>query len=269
VTTLAVSPCPNDTFIVHALVHGLVPSPSPVEISYDDIDVLNHRAEQAGPDLVKVSFGAVPWLLEDYQLLPSGGALGRGCGPLVVVRPGPVDLDRAVIAIPGERTTAYLLLRLWLQGRTARVRVMPFDQIMPAVARKEVDAGLIIHESRFTYPQHGLVELVDLGAFWEEQTGLPIPLGGVLARRGLDRAAWTEAVRASVEHAWADPEDPGLLAYIAEHAREMDPHVQRQHIDLYVTEFSRDLGAEGYAAIRELLDTAAQAGLVPFVDLDR
>jgi 1,4-dihydroxy-6-naphthoate synthase len=262
-TSLAVSPCPNDAFLVHALAHGLVPTPTPVEMSYADIDVLNQRAVAEEPDIVKVSFGALPWLLGTYRLLDAGAALGRGCGPLVVVRPGRAALDRGVIAIPGERTTAYLLLRLWLQDRQSSVRVMPFDQIMPAVTRGEVDAGLIIHESRFTFPSFGLEQLVDLGEWWEETTGLPIPLGCLVARRSLDHAAWEAAVRASVEHAWARPDDPGLLAYVASLAAEMDVAVQRQHIALYVTEFSRTLGAEGHTAITTLLERAAAAGLVP------
>ena len=260
--TLGISPCPNDTFAFAGLVHGTVGGPV-VRTSYADIDVLNGQAAAGALDVVKVSYGALPWLLEDYALLPSGGALGRGCGPLVLTRPGGegLDLAGATVAVPGLRTTAYLLLRLWA-ARVGRVEVMPFDQVMPAVRDGRADAGLVIHESRFTYPAYGLVQRVDLGDWWESETGLPIPLGAILARRDLaDRAGLARAVRASVEASWADP--ASVQDYVAAHAQEMDPTVQAQHIALYVNGFTADLGEEGYAATRGLLERAAAAGLVP------
>jgi 1,4-dihydroxy-6-naphthoate synthase len=211
---------------------------------------------------VKVSYAALPWLLDRYTLLPSGGALGRGCGPLVLTRGGVPDLDGRTVAVPSERSTAFLLFRLWASGqRPSRIDVVPFASIMPAVRDGSYDAGLVIHEARFTYPSYGLTALVDLGAWWESDTGLPIPLGAILAARDLDAAALTRVVRASVEHAWAHPS--ASAAYVAEHADEMSPEVQRQHIDLYVNEFTRDLGDEGYAAASALLDRAFAAGLTP------
>jgi 1,4-dihydroxy-6-naphthoate synthase len=254
--SLAISPCPNDTFVFSAWVHGQVPGPA-VEVTFADIDVCNRTARSY--DVVKVSYAALPALLDDYALLPCGGALGHGVGPLVLARTADQPLEGAVIAVPGEQTTAYLLLRLWRKG--FRVEVMPFEQIMPAVRDGAVDAGLVIHESRFTYPSYGLVCLQDLGSWWEETTGLPIPLGAIVARRALDTASLAATVRASVAHAWADP--AASAGFVAEHAQEMDPVVCQQHIDLYVNEFTADLGDAGYAAVEALLTRAVAEGLVP------
>jgi 1,4-dihydroxy-6-naphthoate synthase len=254
--TLGISPCPNDTFAFHGLVHGLVPGAPQVEVTYADIDVCNGYAQRGELDIVKVSYGALPWLLGEYRLLPTGGALGRGCGPLVLTRPDEAgnpraDLRGATIAVPGQETTAYLLFRLWAQDKgVGEVRVLPFEKIMPAVAAGEVDAGLVIHESRFTYPGYGLVHA--------------IPLGAILIRRSLgeEDARYAEAaIRSSVELAWSDPE--ATRGYVREHAQEMDDDVTRQHIELYVNDFTHDLGEEGYAAIEELLGRAEAAGLVP------
>ncbi|MDQ2751259.1 MAG: 1,4-dihydroxy-6-naphthoate synthase [Actinomycetota bacterium] len=259
---LAFSPCPNDTFVFHAWTHGLVPAAPPVEVTFADIDVTNRAAERGDFDVVKVSYGALPWLLDHYTLLPAGGALGRGCGPLVLTREPLPDLDGRTVAVPSERSTAYLLLRLWAAGqRPARIDVLPFAAIMPAVRDGRYDAGLVIHEARFTYPSYGLRALVDLGEWWESDTGLPIPLGAILARKSLDADAITRVIRASVEYAWAKP--GACAAYVAAHADEMSPEVQQQHIDLYVNDFTRDLGEEGYTAAEALLAHALAAGLTP------
>ena len=249
--SLGISPCPNDTFTFDALVHGRVDGAPSVETSYADIDVLNQRAQRGELDIVKVSYGALPWLLDDYALLTSGGALGRGCGPLLLTLPDTnLDLTTARVAVPGLRTTAYLLFRLWARWSGAaeigEITVLPFEQIMPAVQAGTVDAGLVIHESRFTYPGYGLVQHVDLGEAWEQQTGLAIPLGAILARRSLGAERIAEIsgwIRDSVEQAWKDPATSA--DYIAAHAQEMDPDVQAQHIALYVNEFTRTLGSEG------------------------
>lgn len=258
VLSLGISPCPNDTFAFSALIHGQVPGPE-VAVTFADIDVCNSLAVEHALDVVKVSYAALPELLDHYALLPTGGALGHGVGPLVVARSHDQPLEGARIAVPGERTTAYLLLRLWRKGFA--VDVMPFEQIMPAVRDGRVDAGLVIHESRFTYPSYGLVCLQDLGEWWEPETGLPIPLGAIVARRSLDLPALTTAIRASVKHAFAYPD--ASAAFVAAHSQEMDPAVCRQHIELYVNEFSVDLGDAGYAAVRALLGRAVDAGLVP------
>ncbi|HEX5597508.1 MAG TPA: 1,4-dihydroxy-6-naphthoate synthase [Micromonosporaceae bacterium] len=269
--SLAISPCPNDTFVFHALVHGLVPGAPAMKVTYADVDVTNTAAERGAFDLVKVSYGALPWLLDDYHLLPCGGALGRGCGPLVLLRDGEqkADLRGATVAVPSERSTAYLLFRLWAADRPpARIEVVPFHKIMPGVAAGRYDAGLVIHEARFTYPRYGLSALADLGQWWETETGLPIPLGAILARRGMvDPAAATEWIRSSVRHAWANPE--GTREYVLAHAQEMEPDVVDRHIGLYVNEFTADLGEEGLAAVDALLKRSAAAGLTPQISSSR
>jgi 1,4-dihydroxy-6-naphthoate synthase len=233
-----------------------------MDVTFADIDITNTAAERGDFDVVKVSYAALPWLLDQYALLPSGGALGRGCGPLVLTRGDASSLDGRTVAVPSERSTAYLLFRLWAAGqRPARIDVVPFTEIMPAVRDGRYDAGLVIHEARFTYPSYGLTALADLGEWWERDTGFPIPLGAILARRALDVPALARAARASVEYAWADP--AASAVYVAANADEMSPDVQQQHIALYVNEFTRDLGEEGYAAAAALLDRAHQAGLTP------
>ncbi|NUT36096.1 MAG: 1,4-dihydroxy-6-naphthoate synthase [Hamadaea sp.] len=258
---IAFSPCPNDTFVFHALVHGLVPGAPTFDVTYADVDVTNTAALDGRFDLVKVSYAALPWLLDQYELLPCGGALGRGCGPLVLTKTGSVD--GGVVAVPGERTTAYLLMRLWAEQtgqRPARIEVVPFHEIMPGVAAGMWDAGLVIHEARFTYQRYGLRQVVDLGEWWEGDTGSPIPLGAILAKRGaVDPRQATEWIRASVRHAWAHPE--ASRDYVLAHAQEMEPAVVDQHIALYVNEFTEDLGDAGHAAVRQLLERSAKAGL--------
>lgn len=261
---LAFSPCPNDTFVFHALVHGLVPGAPAFDVRYADVDVTNTAAASGAFDLVKVSYAALPWLLGEYELLPCGGALGRGCGPLVLTRDTPIgSLEGRRVAVPGDRTTAYLLMRLWSeQAPPALVTVVPFAEIMPAVAAGRFDAGLVIHEARFTYARYGLRAMADLGEWWEASTGLPIPLGAMLARRGaVDPVAATGWIRASVRRAWADP--AASREYVLAHAQEMEPEVVDQHIALYVNEFTESLGVEGYRAIDTLLGRAAAQGLTP------
>ncbi|MHB1344169.1 MAG: 1,4-dihydroxy-6-naphthoate synthase [Thermoleophilia bacterium] len=272
--TLAYSPCPNDTYIFHAWVHGLVPDAPPVREVLEDIDMLNAMALRGEPHVVKVSFHAFAHLRDRYALLHAGGALGRGCGPLVVVRPdsplrltngsGPARLLAGCrVAIPGTLTTAAMLLRLYAPD-VGEQMVMPFDTILAAVERGDVDAGLIIHESRFTYQKHGLRRLVDLGEWWEGSTGFPIPLGGIAVRRdlGIEVAGRVDrTIRRSLELARDDPD--ASSAYIQRHAQEMDPDVCREHIALYVNDFSLDYGREGEAAIRHLLSLAEEAGTAP------
>ncbi|MFI6156143.1 1,4-dihydroxy-6-naphthoate synthase [Kitasatospora sp. NPDC051170] len=272
--SIAYSPCPNDTFVFHAWAHGLVPGADAPEVTFADIDVTNGLAERGELDVLKISYGALPWVLDEYALLPCGGALGRGCGPLVLTRPGterPEDLAGKVVAVPSERSTAYLLFRLWaakaVPGGFGEIVVLPFHEIMPAVRDGRVDAGLVIHEARFTYQRYGLNSLADMGEAWERETGLPIPLGAIVARRSLGAerlGALADAVRASVRQAWADPS--ASREYVMAHAQEMDPDVADQHIGLYVTEFTEDLGEEGYEAVRALLTRAAAEGLVPPLD---
>ncbi|TBL80791.1 1,4-dihydroxy-6-naphthoate synthase [Paenibacillus thalictri] len=273
---IAFSPCPNDTFVFHAWVHGLVPGAPKLDVMYADIDITNNLAANGtGPEVLKISYAALPWVLNDYALLPCGGALGRGCGPLVLTRGGltaaqdPGVLSGRRVAVPSERSTAYLLFRLWaaeqVPGGVGEIVVMPFHEIMPAVRDGKIDAGLVIHEARFTYPSYGLSLLTDLGSWWESSTGLPIPLGAIIARRSLDLSAIAAWTKASVDYAWAHPE--ASRDYVMSHAQEMDPTVAKAHIDLYVNEFTGNLGESGYGAVTALLSRAAQEGLTPEFDL--
>lgn len=266
----AFSPCPNDTFVFHAWAHGLLTGAPALEVTLADIDVTNNWLTAGTHDLMKISYAALPFALEaGWTLLRAGGALGRGCGPLLLTREGEFEADAAWlagrrVAVPSERSTAYLLFRLWAASRVPRpvdIVVLPFEQIMPAVAAGKVDAGLVIHEARFTYPQYALSAMLDLGQWWESDTGLPIPLGAIVARADLDAEALTGWTRQSVEYAWANPS--ASSDFVQRHAQEMDDQVQQQHIALYVNEFTRSLDRDGLEAARVLLDRAAQHGLVP------
>ncbi|MET9764632.1 1,4-dihydroxy-6-naphthoate synthase [Streptomyces sp. NPDC006372] len=265
---IAYSPCPNDTFVFDALAHGRVPGAPALDVTFADIDITNGMAERGEFDVLKVSYAVLPYVLDDYALLPCGGALGRGCGPLVLTREADVDLAGRTVAVPSEKSTAYLLFRLWaadtVDGGVGEIVVMPFHEIMPAVRDGKVDAGLVIHEARFTYRNYGLHKLADMGEHWEDTTGLPIPLGAIIAKRSLGEQKLrllADSVRTSVRAAWDDPEVS--RPYVMEHAQEMDPAVADQHIGLYVNEFTADLGEDGYAAVRGLLTRAAAEGLVP------
>jgi 1,4-dihydroxy-6-naphthoate synthase len=264
--SLAYSPCPNDTYIFAALTNGLLPGAPSVTVVLDDVEALNRAAREARHELTKVSYGAIPYLLDSYRILRAGGALGRGCGPLVVAKTAR-DLASfgadAVFAIPGRMTTAYLLLRLAL-GREPDVKVLRFDAIVEAVAAGEVDAGLIIHESRFTYANAGLACVTDLGDWWESATGNPIPLGAILIRRDIDDEAAhgiDAAIRQSLH--FARTREPEIIDYVRAHAFEMDDAVMRAHIGLYVNEYSDDVGPAGIAAVNDLFARAAAAALIP------
>jgi 1,4-dihydroxy-6-naphthoate synthase len=266
--TLAYSPCPNDTFIFAAWTNGYLAGRPPVEVVLDDVETLNRAALEGRHVLTKVSYGAIPSLVSGYRILRAGGALGRGCGPLVVARPGfagslaeiPADTR---FAIPGRMTTAYLLLRLAL-GREPDAIEMRFDRIVDAVAAGTVDCGLIIHESRFTYAAAGLASVADLGEWWEGVSGRPIPLGAILVRRDVapgDALEINAAIRASL--AFARRREPEIAGYVRAHAFEMDSAVMRAHIDLYVNAYSDDVGEDGIAAVEELFARAGAAALIP------
>ncbi len=259
--TFGFSPCPNDTFAFHALVHDLVDAPFRVRPVLLDIEELNRFAQDGELELTKLSVGALPSVAGGYSMLRSGAALGHGCGPLVVARDART-LDEAVagrLAIPGLQTTAFLLLRL-LAGEPADAVELRFDRILDAVASGDADAGLIIHESRFTYHEHGLVAVADLGELWEASTSLPVPLATICARTDLDEKLRSEAesaIRRSVEYAFAHPE--ASADYVRAHSQELSPEVCRQHIELYVNEFSIDIGDDGLAAIQALAERAPAA----------
>ena len=264
--TLGFSPCPNDTYIFNALVHGRVEPRQGTfaEPLLEDVETLNAWALYGRLDVSKISFHALGHVLDRYTLLRTGAALGRGCGPLLITGAAATGrIEDWRIAIPGQYTTAALLLRLYRPG-CRKLTVMRFDSIMEAIAAGEVDGGVIIHESRFTYQEHDLRCVQDLGAWWEETTGLPIPLGCIVARRTLPPGLCTEieqAIGASVR--WADAHPDEGWDYIRCHAQEMVEGVMRSHINLYVNHFSRDLGDEGLRAVRELLRRGAEAGVFP------
>jgi len=259
--TLGISPCPNDTFIFDALVNGRLDTGGlELEVFHEDVQTLNRWALAGRLDVTKLSAGVLREVAGGYALLDAGGALGHGVGPLLVARPGAVfDPATSTVAIPGEQTTAHLLFSMVHPG-AARKRFLLFSEIEAAVAAGEVDAGVIIHESRFTYEARGLVRLLDLGEAWEERTGAPVPLGGIVARRSLGPGLLLRLdrlVRASLEAARAGGD--ALSPYVKQHAQALEESVMRQHIDLYVNEHSLSLGPEGRRALEILL--AVQAGL--------
>jgi len=253
--TFGYSPCPNDTFAFHALSHGLIDMPFRITPVLLDIDELNRRAHDGAFDLTKLSVGAFAGVGDRYRLLRSGAALGQGVGPLVVART-PMSLTEAVrgrFAIPGRATTAFRLLRMAAPA-LGDVVEMRYDRILHAVADGDVEAGLIIHESRFTYADHGLVCAADLGAWWEQETDLPVPLAGICARTDLDEEiveAAERAIRASVQYAF-DHRDASR-DYVRAHAQEMSDAVCAAHIALYVNEHSLDVGDDGLRAIARLV----------------
>ena len=253
--SLGFSSCPNDTFAFHALVHGLVPGPRVVP-HVDDVEALNERAERGEAEVTKISVAAFGRVRDQYALLPAGGAAGFGVGPVVVAR-APREVGGR-IAIPGERTTAALLLRLMGRFETVPMR---FDRIEDAVRCGDVECGVLIHEGRFTYEARGLVLVADLGAVWETRMRCPLPLGAIAIRRdfGWQQArAVNAAIRASVAYAFAHPD--ASRAYVAAHALEMDPEVTARHIRLYVNDYTLALDEH---AVRTLVEWGEEQGAFP------
>ncbi len=275
--TLGYSPCPNDTFIFYALVHRRIDTG---DLKFKeillDVETLNQKALNADLDLTKISYHAFGHLRDKYCLLRAGGALGKGCGPLVVAKHdySMEDLRGKKIAIPGKLTTAFLLFQLFdpffqlqnseLKTQNSKFIEMPFNEIMDAVAKEEVDAGLIIHESRFTYPSYGLKQVIDLGEWWEKDTELPIPLGCIIAKQSLNESMnkrINSLIRQSVEYAFKNRSEP--TGYIKKHSQELSDEVINKHIDLYVNDYSLDIGQDGEKAVKELLSRAEDAGIIP------
>jgi 1,4-dihydroxy-6-naphthoate synthase len=263
--TLGFSPCPNDTFIFEAMVHGRIDTEG---LEFDwflaDVEELNRRAIEGSVDITKMSFHAYARAAARYLILDSGSALGRGNGPLVISRRTlpPDTLDDALIAIPGRNTTANLLFSIFWPA-ASRKREYLFSDIPGVVLSGEVDAGLIIHETRFTYQALGLKKVADTGERWEELTGLPIPLGGIVVNRAVDEATAAKvnrAVRRSIEYARTSPDDSA--EFIRNNARETDAAVTREHIKLFVNSFSLSLGQEGRAAIERLFSVATEKGVI-------
>ncbi len=253
--TLGFSPCPNDTFIFDAMIHGKIDTEglefAPV---LDDVETLNRKAFAGELEITKLSFFAYAKVYEKYQLLSSGSALGKGVGPLFISKKKFNDPKNEIksIAIPGKNTTAYFLFRTFFPELT-NVNEMVFSDIESAILEEKVDAGVIIHENRFTYEAKGLSKIADLGDLWEKKTQLPIPLGGIAIRRDLSedvKKKVERVLRKSVEYAFENPESS--YEYVEKHAQEMSAEVRQKHIDLYVNSFSLDLGADGKKAVHEM-----------------
>lgn len=265
--TIGFSPCPNDTFIFDAMINNRLPENETWNSHLLDVEALNKNAAVGLYDVTKMSFAAFAFVSDKYQILNAGSALGRGCGPLIISK-SPLKLEELkdkTIAIPGARTTANLLMSIFVPECKAKVE-MVFSDIEEAVLSGRCDAGLIIHENRFTYQQKGLFKVADLGEQWEQKTGLPIPLGCIAVKRSLseeEKKHIDSLIRHSVEFAFQNP--TASKEYIAHHAQEMDPAVQQQHIDLYVNDFSVTLGVDGKNAIQTLFNEGKKSGLLPDV----
>jgi 1,4-dihydroxy-6-naphthoate synthase len=255
--SLGFSPCPNDCFIFDALVNKKIDTEGfEFDTSLEDVQTLNRWALEGKLDITKISYGVLPLITKNYDLLDSGGALGKGVGPLLIAK-RPIaltDIPGCRIAVPGVNTTAHLLFSLAFPGALNK-EFMIFSSIQDAVLSGDADAGVIIHENRFTYQEKGLIKLIDLGEFWETETGCPIPLGGIVARKPIDQKIQEKVnrlIRKSTEFAFSLY--PVLPSFVKEHAQEMNEQVMRQHIDLYVNNYSITLGEDGKMAVDKLLE---------------
>ena len=281
--TLGFSPCPNDTFIFDALIHRKIDTGGiAFDVQYRDVETLNEKAFRGELDITKLSYHAFAYAVNDYELLDAGSALGRGVGPLLIAKDPelarelqellatagkPTDREKNLkIGIPGKYTTANFLLGLAFPALQHKVALV-FSDIEQALLDGVIDLGLIIHENRFTYEAKGLYKVVDLGDFWEKTTNSPIPLGGIVIKRGLDeelKLTVNRLIRESVQFAFAHPKSG--LDYIRSYAQEMEEEVMYKHIDLYVNRYSEHLGTEGRRAIQEMFDQARARQLIPPTD---
>lgn len=252
---LAISPCPNDTFIFGALIRKDIEVPFDFDVVMEDIQLCNNMALAEEQDMVKVSFGVFPLIKENYKILKCGGALGFGCGPLILSKDynNIEDLKGKKIAIPGENTTAFAVFKKFYPECATNIEVMRFDKIMPAIRDGLCDAGLVIHEGRFTYQNYNLKKITDLGVEWESKYNLPIPLGFIALHKKYIHMAdmVNEAIRKSIEYAYNNREK--ALLYCKDYAQDMDNNVMNSHIELYVNVYSKDL-TPAIKAISTLLD---------------
>ena len=257
--TLGFSPCPNDTFIFDALVHHKIDTEGlEFEVIFADVEQLNKWAFQGKLDITKLSYNAFTHCVNDYALLDSGSALGNNCGPLLIKKPNTILTKESKIAIPGKYTTANMLLNIAFPNHQNKVEML-FSEIENKVLEGRVDAGLIIHENRFTYQDKGLIKVKDLGKFWEEETGLPIPLGGIVINRNLPfeiQKKFERVLRKSVEYAFENRESSSEFVIV--HAQEMETEVIDAHINLYVNEFSISLGEVGRRAVEKVFEKSAK-----------
>lgn len=264
--SLGFSPCPNDTFIFDAMIHNKIDTEGlEFDVRLGDVEALNQQAFAGHLDITKLSYHAFAYLTNTYCLLDSGSALGNNCGPLLIAKvpTSREEITKATIAIPGKYTTANFLLGYAYPEAQNKVEML-FSDIEDAVLRGDAEVGLIIHENRFTYQQKGLVKLIDLGEYWEHNTQMPIPLGGIVIRRDLPgdiQQKVNRVLQRSVQFAFDHPKSS--LPYVRAHAQEMDEAVMYQHIELYVNDFTKNLGDRGRAAVQHLFDVAAKNGVIP------
>jgi 1,4-dihydroxy-6-naphthoate synthase len=263
--SLGFSPCPNDTFIFDAMIHQKIDTEGlEFEVVMEDVEQLNQKAFTESLDITKLSYHAFAYVLDKYVLLQSGSALGNNCGPLLIAKKAlsETEIETAKIAIPGKYTTANFLLSLAFPKNTNKIEIL-FSEIEDAVLNEKVDAGLIIHENRFTYEAKGLIKLIDLGEFWETTTRLPIPLGGIVVKRDIPFSVQQKidrVLKRSVQFALNNPDQ--TLDFVSQFAQEMDPKVMFQHIDLYVNDYTINLGNKGKKAIHELFEKANKKGII-------
>ncbi|MFN5318643.1 MAG: 1,4-dihydroxy-6-naphthoate synthase [Bacteroidia bacterium] len=251
--SLAISPCPNDTFSFHHILHHQ--KEHSFNLHFLDIEELNKNALKGSFDITKVSFGIIPLIAEEYEILDAGAALGFGCGPLLIAKTADAieNTKNLKVLIPGKHTTANLLLSGAFPQIVEKEECV-FSEIEAKLLHNEADAGLIIHENRFTYASKGLVKIVDLGEWWEAQTAMPVPLGCIVIKRNLPfslKKSIEERIKQSIQCAFSKPDDS--IKFVSEHAQEMDTNVMRSHIELYVNEYSISLGERGRAAVHQLL----------------
>ena len=262
--SLGFSPCPNDTFIFDALIHGKIDTEGlEFEIHMADVEELNQMAFRGALDVTKLSYHAFLHCLDSYIMMDSGSALGNNCGPLLIKNQGaPNPIDGDLIAIPGKYTTANFLLN-YAYPELQNKKEMLFSEIESVVKNEQVSAGLIIHENRFTYADRGFEKVKDLGEYWEENTGLPIPLGGIAIKRNSDKFLQEKVqrlIRKSLEFAFENPLES--LSFVKEHAQEMDEQVMQKHINLYVNDYSLSLGEKGRAATKHMYDFLVSSKLL-------
>lgn len=253
--TIGFSPCPNDTFIFDALINKKIDTEGlEFDAMLEDVQTLNNWAIEGKLACTKLSYGVLPLVLDHYVLMDSGGALGKGVGPLLITgkNPGTVEVENEPVAIPGENTTAHLLFSMKYPGAKNKI-FLRYDQVEAFVAAGK-GQGVIIHENRFTYADKGLKKITDLGDYWEQQTGVPIPLGGIVIKRGIEEGIQKKTerlIKKSIEYAYSNY--PELNDYIRQHSQEMSEEVMRKHIDLYVNNYSLSLGEDGKEAVKTLM----------------
>jgi 1,4-dihydroxy-6-naphthoate synthase len=263
--SLGFSPCPNDTFIFDAMIHGKIDTEGlEFEVIMEDVEALNRRTFAGKIDITKLSYHAFAHLTAKYQLLNAGSALGNNCGPLLIAQKPMTanEINAANIAIPGKMTTANFLLNMAFPKAQNKNEVI-FSEVEAMVVSGKVDAGLIIHENRFTYEQKGLVKIMDLGEYWETTTGLPIPLGGIVVKRNMSQEQKMKidrVLRRSVEYAFSNPDS--VMPFVRAHAQEMNEAVMKSHIDLYVSDFTVNLGARGRLAIQKMFQIAKKNQII-------